>query len=539
MVARFLADQTGAVRRRDAGRVICIWLLLVVITSLMAKQILSVPGLYYDEAVFGGMTKDFLTGHVYGRHMPGNQVTVIFGRPFPVFVQSYLGALKSWMLMPVLGLFGYTVPALRMANLFWGWIALLFLMLGTWSWLGARTALLLGPLVAFDPAFFFISIWDWGAAIPSFVCRGLCFYFAAIWWRNRRPGYAFLAALSAGLGFYNKIDFAVTCLGIGIAAVFCFGGNVRTLLRKHFLAAGLSFAGLLVGAGPMLVKVPQILLYALSEPNLNGPSEFAEKIKTIIAMYDGSYFYRLMSAGGVFEKMFSEPAHAPPIFAVSILIASAASLTIFFRNNANIPNNRAGGFFVVAAVLVTVGVVLLPGAVRIHHAMLVFPLPHLILATVAALGLDRSSKQRTLKILSGVLFLALLFTQWLTILKTQGLIRETGGRGWWSENIDRFCEEYRHRTDVTVVSLDWGFNEQVLFLTDGPRATEPIWAFDTTLKPLPKDPNHIYLVHPAAYSLLGHDQGYLEEARMSQKAEVEPYFDRQNRLTFYTIRFDR
>jgi len=50
----------------------------------LAKENLSVPGLYYDEAVFAGMAKDFLTGQIHGQHMPGHVVTSIFGRPFPV-----------------------------------------------------------------------------------------------------------------------------------------------------------------------------------------------------------------------------------------------------------------------------------------------------------------------------------------------------------------------------------------------------------------------------------------------------------------------
>ena len=80
---------------------------------LLAKENLSVPGLYYDEAVFAGMAKDFLTGQIHGHHMPGHETIEIFRRPFPVFIQIYLGALKSWMLIPAFRFFGYSVLVLR------------------------------------------------------------------------------------------------------------------------------------------------------------------------------------------------------------------------------------------------------------------------------------------------------------------------------------------------------------------------------------------------------------------------------------------
>ena len=49
-------------------------------------------------------------------------------------------------------------------------------------------------------------------------------------------------------------------------------------------------------------------------------------------------------------------------------------------------------FLIVGGILITLGVFLLPDAVRIHHAVLVFPLPHLIIAAI--IGLTWNSQQR-------------------------------------------------------------------------------------------------------------------------------------------------
>src|SRR6266478_7733841 len=127
-------------RRHELILLLAVWAALAAGIVLLAKQNLSVPGLYYDEAVFAGMAKDFVTGNIHGQHMPDHQVISLAGRPFPLFIQTYLGGLKSWMLMPIFGFFGANVALLRATTLFWAQLALLFLMLGAWRWLGLATA---------------------------------------------------------------------------------------------------------------------------------------------------------------------------------------------------------------------------------------------------------------------------------------------------------------------------------------------------------------------------------------------------------------
>src|SRR5260370_12255565 len=145
-------------RRRELSLAVTFWALLAAAMILLARQNLSVPGLYYDEAVFAGLAKDFVTGQVHGQHMPDHQVVTLAGRPFPLFVQTYLGALKSWMLIPAFRIFGPTVAVLRSSNLFWESIALLFLMLATLRWLGFAAAWLTGPPPAFPTTSLFISV---------------------------------------------------------------------------------------------------------------------------------------------------------------------------------------------------------------------------------------------------------------------------------------------------------------------------------------------------------------------------------------------
>ena len=533
-------DSTGAsVARRELVLVLGVWSVLAAVLLYLAKENLSIPGLYYDEAIFGGMAKDFVTGHVHGQHLRGSETVDILGHPFPMFIQSYLGALKSWMFIPSFSLFGSSVPVLRLTNLFWGLLALAFFLIGAWRWLGLRTALLAGALLAFDPAYFFLAVLDWGAAIPSLFCRCVSFFLIVLWSQQRRNIYLFLAAVFAGLGFFNKVDFAVLLVAVGIA-IACVYARRLPLWRNFVWSTALFCAGFALGAGRMLLRAPGIL--ALGMPASSGnSSELVEKLRTLVATYDGSYFYRLMNFGGLFNKMYDEPSHAYSVFAFAFVIAFVALIGVALNRNSRNASKQTARVLLLATVLVTIGVLLVPGAVRIHHSVLVFPLPHLIVATAVSLLCEKFSTagkfQRTIPTLIIAATALVLTSELFAIASTQKIIRATGGRGRWSESINTFCRENKDRADLRIVSLDWGFNEQLAFLTERPTLAEPFWNFQN-LPPLPADPDCIYLVHPPEYSLFPFGPTYLRAAQKAgDQVEIRPYFDRQNHVSFYAIQF--
>jgi hypothetical protein len=240
-----------------------------------------------------------------------------------------------------------------------------------------------------------------------------------------------------------------------------------------------------------------------------------------------------MNVGGVFERMYDGAAGPRAVIGIAIVVACVLFGVLAYRKPTT--RTRAIVFLIVALLLITLGVFLMPDAVRIHHAVLVFPMPQLILAALAATAWKISVPLRTIAV---VLVAIVCLSGLRSIGATQDLIRQTGGRGRWSESFDKFCRENRDRSDLTIVSLDWGFNEQLSFLTDTPQLSEPFWEFNQTLPPLPPDSNYIYLAHPAEFSVLKYDVAYLNQLQKSgENAEITPHFDRQSKVAFYTIRF--
>jgi len=520
-----------------------VWLVVSLVMTCFATRELSAPGLYYDEAIFAGLAKDFLTGGAHGHHMSGTVVVELWGRPFPVFVQSYLGALKCWLLMPGFAVFGSSVPVLRLTTFSWGLIGLLLFMLWTRKLLGLPAALLAGTLLGLDPAFFFVTMHDWGSAALSFLCRFAGFGLLLLWWQRRKWHQLFFATLFFGLGFFNKVDFIVILSGCGLALLLIYGKRIISAIKPAPGRFALGSLGFLLVAVPMMVlKAGPILRHAR---NASGVIGLAEKVRIALAMYDGSYFWRLMNAGGRLENMFAGPSAAWTPFGLVFLLASvflAVEVVRHFRTDSQC---RLFAFLLLSALFETVGFLLLPGANGIHHALLVYPFPQLIITAALVRFWQKPSAATAGHSFRGALVvgavLALLAGHLIAIQETRRLIQETGGRGRWSNTLNEFCQDVRGRTNLTIVSLDWGFNEQLMFLTDGPQLLEPFWHLAPGERlQFSFSPDTIYLIHPPEYTLLSAGTQILDylQPTDTRKPVVRAFRDRENQVAFYAIRFE-
>ncbi|HEY5344866.1 MAG TPA: glycosyltransferase family 39 protein, partial [Verrucomicrobiae bacterium] len=221
----------SASRARELSILLGVWLALAVALLWLGGVAATSLGYNYDEGIFAGMAKDFTTGEVHGYHMPGYGTVNLWNRPFPVWIQPYLGAVKSWQLIPLFTFFEPSVFLARMSNLAWTLVGLLFFMLWVWKLFGLTEAVAGGLLLALDPSFFFLGLLDWGSFVPSFVCRCAGFFFVLLAWRNQKLRYVFLAGAAFGLGFFNKVDFGVVLFGATLAAACAYAKPILISVR--------------------------------------------------------------------------------------------------------------------------------------------------------------------------------------------------------------------------------------------------------------------------------------------------------------------
>ena len=535
-------------RRIFLGWLFLGWLFLAGIAGYAALPQIDALGLYYDEAFLAQQARDFVEPGQAGQHPASVRSVQLMGRPFPVRNAVYLGSLKSQLLIPALALAGSSPRTVRLATFATAWLALGLAMLWVARVFGEGAAGLMGLLVASDPTFFFLSQFEWGPFTTNFLCRAgaaLCIVLA---WRNasvpRASAWALGGGALLGLGVFSRADFILIPGAAGIALAIARPDLIREAFRfrRGPLIAGT--AAFLITALPMIGSA--FAIFDSAGATADRGSWFF-RAQVLWQSLDGSQFLRLMQTGGLFNQ--TPDVLAPGGWLGWMVLPSAGILLVDLirRQRRGSPARLDPRFFLLGfALLLTLFMLALPGAVRAHHQLNTLPLLHLIIAC-AALTLWRSGGSRLNRLARGVAcagIAGVVVSNLVLIQHTSQFIETTGGRGRWSHALNEFAEEIDRQSANTVVSLDWGFHEPLLFLTRQTRLVESIWSLPQTLaqgKPwvFEADAQTVYLVHDIPYDLFGLGPKLLLAARLAQTpaARITPHRDRTGDPAFYSVRF--
>ena len=519
------------------------WLGLSLLMALLAVGDLGVPGPNYDEVIQALPSVEFLEGRPRALALPGSEVLRLSGRPFPWMTQAYMGALKSQLLIPSFAVAGTALSVLRLTTLAWSALGLLFCIAFARRAFGPGVALVSGLLLASDPSFLFISRHDWGSFSLGFLLRCASLFFAAVWWESGRLRDALLAGAALGLGIYNKVDFAVFPAAAGLALL---AADREALLRvareRRAHAVGAILTAVLVSL-PILTSLREI---GGAAGWLAEQVSFSERTRALGSVLDGSYFLRLMSVGGRFDAMFSVEDMPRGGLAIAFAAAAAGLGASAFRRRA--PPGTA--LLLLCGCSLTGLLLLLPGAVRAHHLMNLYPFPHWIAALgLATLWREWRSPHGTSPLrltarraLAGTLLVALLAANLRVVWHTHAEIERSGGRGYWSDAVVGFVEEVAGSPGARVVCLDWGLHNQVSFLGEGVRSLDAIWQVRRDLArgepwSFAGDPGTVYLLHPEPFDLFGLGVRFQSalEGVPEGRVDLRPHFDREGGVAFLAV----
>lgn len=515
---------------------------------LLAAPDLDKPGVYYDEVIQAEPAIQFLAEGGRPSAIPGMTSTRLFGGWFPLMTQPYMGALKSQLLIPGFALFGPSVTSLRATTLAWGLIGMVLAVLFARQLLGPSAALVSAALMAVDPSFLFIARHDWGSFSLGLVCRCGGLLLATWGWRRRTPPGLVIGGLLFGLGLYNKVDFAVFLAATGIALALAAPGVLVEAARTRRAHALAVLTGIALGAAPLFGALRQTLATtrAVAGRQTLESADWAEKLQTHLATLDGSYFHRLMLSGGSFEDMYAVTGAAADPFPW-LFAAAAAWLGVRWLRvrwlRAGRPLAPATVFILTSTLLTLAGIFLTPRAVRIHHALNAFPLPHLLVGAAVA-DLWRVAADR--RVWRGVAATALALSLAGSVavdLRTRAAIRESGGKGRWSDAVARFASELEKERGAVVVTLDWGFEQPLRFLAPDQPVIETIWELRQSSAPLMLEgtPQHVYVMYPEPYSVFDYGLGFLEAVRTLPPdfVALRTHLDREGEPAFLSLRIAR
>jgi hypothetical protein len=304
--------------------------------------------------------------------------------------------------------------------------ALLFLTLWAQRVVGTPIALVAAPLIAFDPSFVFFGTYEWGPYTTLLLCRGVGLYCVTAGWQEHRHWQLVFGGLVLGLGVYARVDFALILGCVGAGGLAAYGRSLIPQLRTRRRVALLAASALLVGASPAMVSITGILKASTAVSSRGG---LRYKWDVLWSTLDGSHFYRVMDAGGLFERLFEGRAPWDLLAAATAVSLPILGWLLFAKphrapeGHSEASQNTGLRFLLLTFVGLTAAMLVLPGAVRAHHMLNVLPIPHLLVAgTLVSVATHRATR-----VVAIAIFFALLASQFHVLARTHQLIRDTGG----------------------------------------------------------------------------------------------------------------
>lgn len=202
-------------------------------------------GIQNDEALFASV--------IYGPIAREFRLRA-FGHDVPLMVMTYLGALKTWTYALVYGLFTPTLWSLRIPPAALG-AATLGVFAAFLNKAGkCRLAALAGAiLLALDPSFLLMTVYDWGpvAFQHLFLVSG-CYF---LWKFANSPEPAqfhlFSGFFCLGMGLWDKALLSWSLVGLGMATVLVFPRELLRLFTAH--RAAIAVLGFVIGGAPLVL----------------------------------------------------------------------------------------------------------------------------------------------------------------------------------------------------------------------------------------------------------------------------------------------
>jgi 4-amino-4-deoxy-L-arabinose transferase-like glycosyltransferase len=432
---------------------------------LTGSAFVSRLGIQNDEALFAnGIFKPYAVAYKYPWGHAG----------LPVMLMSYLGTLKSWIYRPIFQELGTGVWTMRLPMLFAGaaTVWLFFLLLRRVA--GLRAALFGCGLLATDSLYLVTTCFDWGpVALQHLLILSGMLLLLGFYQRRSHSRLAWGCFL-LGLAMWDKALAVWMLGGISLALILVFPKQIirATTLRRVAIAV-LAFA---LGALPLIVYNIQKPLATFRGNASWDTTELATKGRLLAATVDGSGLFGWLNMEGwqthnphlphgTFETAGAE------ISALARNSRHSLSLYAFVLALLLVPLARGHALRAILFALLAMAIAWAQMAVTagaggsVHHAILLWPLPQMIVAISFAAA---SRRLHAVGIPSLALVLAVLMVSGLLVTNEyRVLIVRNGGSPNWTDAIFRLNGYLKGVPADNVFCMDWGIMDSLRLLSSG------------------------------------------------------------------------
>jgi hypothetical protein len=384
----------------------------------------------------------------------------IFGRDYALMVMSYVGSLKTHLWMPIFALWEPSPAAIRIPAILTGALSVWLFYLLVRRTLGIQAALVGVALLATDSLYLFTVRLDWGpVALQHVMLVGGLYALTRRW-----VGVAFFLF---GLGTWDKALFVWSLIGMAVAGFVIFRREIIAELRwKTALVAALAFCA---GAYPLIrynVKHDWVTFRSNAVP---GEESVLAKARVLRESLDSSVAIApivrewwdgrqnepqtpLERAVAGFANLFGNPHGNAHLW---LMIAGILSLPLVW----NTPAWRAILFATVFMAVVWAQMAWARnGGTSIHHTVLLWPMPILI---IAAAGSQLPSR------LAAVLTTAVVIWNLAVTASWYSDLNRFGGQAVWSDAIYELADALEEMPEAQVCALEWGFFDNLRVLSNG------------------------------------------------------------------------
>jgi len=464
-------------------------------------------GIQNDEALFA-----------YGVFPPRSGAYILHTAHFdlPLMLMSYVGALKSWIYIPLFGAFGPGVWTTRVPMLAAGaagiWLFYLFLR----GIAGERAAVAGSLLLAADPIYLLTTCFDWG---PVTLQHLLAIGSLVLILRFRRQ--RFEPALAGGffllgLMMWDKALAIWSLAGFAVAGVIAQGRLIAAAITPRRLAVALSAFAL--GAIPLIAYNLRMRAATIDQTVAYDVRHIPQKLRVLESTADGSGLFgwlnsedsqagRAATSHGVLQRasaaialLTGNPRRSWMLYA----FCAAIVLTPLSHGS----ERRAIVFAVLAmAVAWALMAVTANAGGGVHHTILLWPLPQIAVGVsfaAASRRLGRSGRPALAAALALLIGsnLAVLNTYYATTVRNGGAIN-------WTDAVFTLSRSLQTHPAREFYCVDWGIMGSLHLLNSGrlpllegsAELSRPEWTSQDRdrLTAMVSRPDHVFLTHSPGF----------------------------------------
>jgi len=392
----------------------------------------------------------------------------------PLMLMSYLGTLKSLIYRPIFAVFGTGVYPMRAPMLLAGaasiWLFFLFLRRAA----GVRAAVIGCGLLATDTLYLLTVALDWGpVALQHLLLLGGLLLLVGFYQTCQAPR-LFWGCFLLGLGMWDKALMTWMLGGVVVAAGILYGRCIWKMITPKRLA--IAAGGFLLGALPLVVYNVDTKLSTFRGNTTYDAHDVPGKFHLLLATAD---------SGGLFGWLNNEdwqtPSPRPPVGAIASASDRISSLTGHRRHNLLLyaflaallltPLTRGTALRAILFALIAMTVAWLQMAVTanaggsVHHAILIWPLPQMVIA-IAFAAASRRIGRFGVPVIAGVLAVLMISGFLVTNEYYRMILRDGGGQN-WTDAIFRLSDYMKGDSSKAVYCVDWGIMDSLRLLNHG------------------------------------------------------------------------